>query len=164
VTTPAPNLITYPSWYRGGYPDIEALMINLFQPLLGGVQVVSWLPTPDVYDTQLGAGRGFLRACRTGGKICYDQKRDEPRVQIAALTRIRDESWQMIEFVRQILDAFQKGGVVPGTTTSFELAGEVVGPQLIPELIQDDRLVPVTFEFHVPKPKGLPNYRLSLGI
>ncbi|WP_439896633.1 phage tail termination protein [Mycobacterium malmoense] len=160
-------MITYPSWWKGGYPDIEVVLDTLFespQVGLGGVQVVNWLPPANTYESVLSSGQGYLRTYRTGGKINYDQKRDEPRAQIAALTRSRDASWELIEFVRQILDAFQKGGVVPGTTTSIELAGEVVGPQLIPELIQDDRLVPVTFEFHVPKPKGLPNYRLQLGI
>lgn len=162
--TPTPSLITYPAWYGGGFPDIEILMADLFQPLLGGVEVVSWLPEPNTYNAQLDAGYGYLRAFRMGGKINYDQKRDEPKVQLAALTRKRDDSWQLIEFIRQVLDAYQLGGVVPGTGISLTMAGEVVGPQLVPEIIQDDRLVPITFELHTKKPKGLKNYRQAMGL
>lgn len=162
-------MIGYPDWWTvgaGGYPNIHKLLRHLYQPLLTNVHVLSWLPKPDVYEAQLSSGKGYFRIYRLGGVINRDQNRDEPRVQLAALTRSSDDSWELIEFARQIAEAFgvEGGGIVPGTTTSLYSAGEVVGPQLIPELVQDDRLVPITIQFHTRKPSGLPNYRQQLGL
>lgn len=160
-------MITLPAWYHGGYPDIEKLVRTLFQPMLTGISVVSWLPKPSTYEDVLSTSEGFLRCYRTGGSINRDQKRDEPRVQFAALTRSRDDSWELIEFVRQTLEAFGDGngsyGVVPSTSTLLGCPGEVVGPQLIPELLQDDRLVPVTYELWTKRPDGL-KYSQALSL
>lgn len=159
----------YPGWWAVGaatYPDVEKQVLRpLFQPHLSDISVVSWLPKPDVYNTQLQAGKGYLRTFRVGGAVNFEQNRDEPRVQFAALTGSRDESWELIGFVREVLGAYWRhAAVVPGTPYKLSTVGEIVGPQLIPELLQDDRLVPVTFEFHTWKPKGLPNYRQALGL
>lgn len=154
--------ITYPAWWAGGFPDAEKLLRALFTPLLGGVTVGSWLPATDAYEAQLAAGGGFLRLYRTGGRINRDQNRDEPRIQIAALTRSRDDSWELIEFCRQVLDGYAAGGIVPATSHKLVCTGEVVGPQLLPELIVDDRLVPITVELLTWRPKGLPDYRTAL--
>lgn len=173
MTTPAPANITFPDWYQGGYPDVEMLMQLLFQPLLGTVQnadgswtptyVVTWLPTPDVYNPWLDNGCAYLRAYRMGGGINYDNNSDEPRVAIAAVTRRRDDSWYLIEFVRQVLNAYQRGGTVPGAPgVMLYMAGEVVGPQQVPEIIQDDRLVQITVGFRVKKPT--PDYKKFLDI
>lgn len=160
-------MITLPGWYKGGYPDVEKLTRIWFQSMLPGVSVVSWLPKPTVYEQVLETSEGFLRCYRTGGKINRAEKRDEPKVQFAALTRSRDDSWELIEFVRQTLEALGDGNgstdVIPGTTQKLGVPGEVVGPQLIPELLQDDRLVPVTFELWTHKPDGL-HYRQALGL
>lgn len=157
--------VTLPVWYTGGYPDIEKLLTNWLQPMLS-VSVVSWLPKPAVYEEVLQTTEGFLRIYRTGGKINRPEKRDEPRVQFAALTRSRDDSWTLIEFVRQCLEAF--GDTNSSTTviasTKIGCPGEVVGPQLIPELLQDDRLVPITFELWTSRPDGLDKYRQALGL
>lgn len=141
-------------------------MRDLFMDLLTGVEVVSWVP-PD-YASQLASGIAYLRIFRLGGRINVDSKSwvDETRVQFAALSASRDDSWHLIEFVRQILYAFRFGGAVIGSaSTAFIVVdGEVVGPQLIPEQMRDERLVPVTFEVHVDRPKGLPNYRQELSL
>lgn len=159
-------MIGYPDWYEGGCPDVEAVMRDLFMDLLTGVEVVSWVP-PD-YASQLASGIAYLRIFRLGGRINVDSKSwvDETRVQFAALSASRDDSWHLIEFVRQILYAFRFGGAVIGSaSTAFIVVdGEVVGPQLIPEQMRDERLVPVTFEVHVDRPKGLPNYRQELSL
>lgn len=158
--------ITLPAWYTGGYPDVEKLLTAWFQPMLTGVSVVSWLPKPSVYEEVLQTSEGFLRIYRTGGKINPGEKRDEARVQFAALTRSRDDSWELIEFVRQCLGAFGDGNgsthVLAGT--KIGVPGEVVGPQLIPELLQDDRLVPITVELWTSRPDGLDKYRQALGL
>lgn len=154
-----------PAWWEGGFPNIDQLLTTLFQPLLTDVAVVSWMPKKVDRDAQLSAGRGYLRIFRTGGAINYDQKRDEPKVQLAALTPSRDASWDLIEFARTgVLEAFMSAAsVVPGTIHKLQCSGEVVGPQLIPEQFWDDKLVPSTFGFYTWKPKSM-NYRQHLGI
>lgn len=154
-----------PNWYdpTKSCPDVEKDVVRpLFQPLLANTNVVSWLPKADVYESVLSSGGGYLRAYRTGGAWNDDQKRDEPRVQFAALRRSRDESWQLIKFVRDILRPFiHASGIVNGF--KFDVDGEVAGPQLIPELLQDDKLVPITVQFYT-WPKGTPDYRAALGL
>lgn len=176
MTTPTPPGLYFPDWYQGGSPDIEILMQLLFQPLLGTAEipdangnlawsptyVVTYLPNPDVYDPWLKAGYAYLRAYRMGGPFNYDQKRDEPRVAIAALTQSRDTSWYLLEFVRQVLNAYEDGATVDGAPgVTLWMAGEVVGPQQIPEIIQDDRLVQITVGLQTRKP-GLPKYKSFL--
>lgn len=159
-------MIGYPAWYEGGCPDVEAVMRDLFLGLLTGVEVVSWMP-PD-YASKLATGVSYLRVFRLGGRINVDSRAwvDETRIQFAALSASRDDSWHLIEFVRQVLYMFRDGGHVVGqsTTTFIAVPGEVVGPQLFPEQMRDERLVPVTFEVHTDRPKGLPNYRQELGL
>ena len=46
----------------------------------------------------------------------------------------------------------------------MQVPGELVGPQLIPEQMRDEKLVPTTFEIHINRPDGLPNYRQSMGL
>jgi hypothetical protein len=159
-------VIGYPAWYQGGCADVERVMRDLFVPLLTGVEVVSWVPP--AYATDLAAGVTFLRIFRLGGRINVDSKSwvDETRIQFAALSGSRDDSWELIEFVRQTLYAYRFGGAVTGSTstTFIVVSGEVLGPQLIPEQLRDERLVPVVFEVHTDRPKGLPDYRRSLGL
>mgnify|MGYP000904106005 CR=1 FL=1 len=157
-------MIVYPQWWGGGYPDIEALLETLFTPLLVGVEPTKWLPGPAEIEATLAEGRGYLRIYRTGGKINRDENRDEPNVQIAALTASRDKSWELIEFVRTgVLEQFDTVSIVPGTIHKLSCQGEVIGPQLVPERMRDDRLVPITFNFFTWAPKGLlSRYRQAL--
>lgn len=165
--------ITFPDYYTksgepGGYPNIENLLKTLFTsgPVgLGGVDVYYWLPAQAVIEETLAADRGILRIFRTGGKINRSKGRDEPNVQLAALTKSRDRSWELIEFARTgVLEEFEDGAIVPGTIHKLQSVGELIGPQLIPEQIRDERLVPVTFTLLTWKPKGLGNYREALGL
>lgn len=160
--------IGFPDWWTvgaGGYPNIQKLTRQIFNGLLTNVEVLSWFPEQAAYEAQLADGGGYLRTYRTGGTIDRDNNCDEPKVQFAALTRSSDDSWELIEFVRQVLEEGygRAAAVVPGTIYELKAVGEVVGPQLIPELIADDRLVPITYGFRVPRPKGLPNYRQLLA-
>lgn len=161
-------MIGYPAWYKGGGPDVERVVRDLFASLVTNVKVVSWLP-PD-YAQTLATGGAFLRVFRQGGRYNVDTRNwvDEARVQFAALSATRDESWELIEFVRQVLYAYWGGGnvVVPsnGTRAFIQTMGEVTGPQLMPEQMRDERLVPITFDVFVDRPRGLPIYRESLGL
>lgn len=159
-------MIGYPVWYRGGCPDVERVLRDLLSAQLTGVSVVSWLP-PD-YATTLTDGGAFVRVFRMGGRINVDNRNwvDEARVQIAALCAGRDDSWALIEFIRQVMYAYRDGGSVlsNGSKVFIEVPGEVVGPQLIPEAMRDERLVPVTFDVYTDRPRGLPIYREELGL
>ena len=155
--------VTLPGWYHGGFPDVERLMESLFTPLIGGCDIVPWFPKPAEYVPHLENGGAYLRAARTGGSFSFDENRDEPRVQIAALSKSRAQSWEIIEFVRQTLWTFKRGALVPGTETQLQTNSEVLGPQLIPENIVEPRLVPATFALHTWKP-GQTNYRQALGL
>jgi hypothetical protein len=160
--------IIYPGWYQGGFPDVETLLKALFTPLLSGVDVISWLPPAETIAATINGGDGYLRVYRLGGHIDHEENRDEPNVQFAALTGSRNDSNELIEFVRQVLDAFSggngRGAIVPGTGVLLGCEREIVGPQTIPEQYRDEKLVPATFTLHTWKPKGLPNYRQALGL
>lgn len=158
-----------PQWdgvWQGGCPDVEKdILLPLFTPQFANVNVVSWIPKPDVYLAQLEAGRGYLRIYRTGGAWNDNENRDEPRVQFAALMPSRNDSWDLINFTREVLHQFiRETSVVPGTAHKLAAEGEIAGPQLIPELLQDDKLVPITFQLFTWKPKGLPDYRAALNL
>lgn len=158
-------MITYPSWYKGGCRDVERELKNAYEKLLGGVTIVSWLP-PD-YVSQLNAGVTYLRVFRLGGQLNIETKNwvDQARVQFAVLAQSRDTAWDLMIFVREIL----YGGFIDGVrvshedpsipTTFMQTPGEVVGPQLMPELMRDERLVACTFDIHIDRPRGLPHYR-----
>lgn len=158
-------MVSFPPWWKGGYPDVEKLLAkSLIQPWLGDVKVEYWLPADALEQIQDGVE--FLRVRRIGGRINLNEKRDEPVVQFAALTKSRDISYELIEFVRSgVLEPFMEAvAIVPGTPHKLGCEGEIVGPQSIPESIRDERLVPSTFVLHTWKPKGLPNYRQALGL
>ncbi len=158
-------MITYPDWYHGGFPDAEVLMETLFTPLLSGVTPVKWLPAESVIESTLKSGDGYLRIYRTGGRINFEQNRDEPNVQFVAMTKSRDESWRLIEFVRQVLSQFVKqSALVPGTTHVLGCAGELLGPNLTPGEMRDERLVPATFTLQTWGPGGLDKYGQALGL
>lgn len=150
----------------GRYPNIENVLCDFLSDKVGDdVEVTYWLPPPDVYVPHLDAGRGYLRLFRTGGRINREQKRDEPRVQIAALTPSRDDSWVLIEHIRQFGEVLETPAVLPGTTIKLQCTGEVVGPQLLPEQYRDDRLVPITLEFRTWRTRDLSNqYRQAFGL
>lgn len=159
-------MIGYPTWYLGGCPDVEKVMREYFSGLLTGVEVIAWLP-PD-YGPKLSSGLAFLRIYRLGGSMNIDTRGyvDEARVQIAALSASRDDANQLMEFVRQVLYAFRFGGYLHNANAPayIQVEGELVGPQLIPEQMRDERLVAATFAINVDRPKGLPDYRQALGL
>lgn len=153
----------YPDWYKGGYPDIETVLVQLFSELLTGVEIVNFLEQNAV--DRLQAGTAFLRIARTSGHIDGDQQRDQARVQLAAWTPSRADSWELIEFVRQVLEAIDRGGGMWVAGAVLKAAGEVVGPQLIPEQIRESRLIPVTYDIWVGHPATGPDtYPQALGL
>src|ERR1700747_121739 len=142
------------------------MLRDLFTSLLTGVQAVAWVP-PD-YAEVLATGAAFLRIFRMGGSVNADSRNwvDQSRVQFAALSASRDDSWALLTFVREVLEAYRDGGhVMSGSTKVFiQVPGEILGPQLIPEQMREERLVTVTYEIHVDRPRLLPYYRDSLNL
>lgn len=165
------QMLQLPEWFEGGYTDAEELVMSYFQWLLGDrVFVCSWLP-PGHYalspGVEVGGTQPTLRVWRQPGRSDPELRRDEALVQIAAITPTRKESWQLVTFVRALMDdeVFPRTKIVlpDGTKTSASTSSEWMGPQLVPERIVDEKFIPVTFKIGLREPVGLPNYKQILN-
>ena len=112
---------------------------------------------PEDYPSLLPLGRLY----RGGGAADVGVLSDPASVQLAIIAATRKESWELMEYCRQWLLTFADGGTVhmPGQDVLIDSVGELIGPQLVPELNPDARMVPLTFEVVCRKPRGLPDYR-----
>lgn len=170
IPTPTPAL-GFPAWYRGGNVDIEVLLMGWFQELLTGVTVLTYFPPDKEVLEAVQTGASYLRMFRSGGRIVQDGHKsiDQTHMQFAAMSASRDLSWEIIEFVRQMLYTFYPDGARIQTATLYAVItcnGEMVGPSMTPEAFRDPRLVPVTFELQTERRKGLPSlseYGAELG-
>jgi hypothetical protein len=153
--------LTPPAWYQGGFPDRELLVMDILEPRLaewagGTIRVVSWLPD-DAYSSPVP----IVRVYRTGGGVTGDAGRDVAVVQVAVLAPSdsatpRADAWAVMEFCRQVLHAY-------ATLSAAKRAGvdsveEVIGPQQIPDVNPDGRLVTVSFQVGCRVPRGTPDY------
>ena len=183
MTEPLPPIAPqpgFPPWYQGGFVDTERLLIDYFGGLLDNVECLSWFPPEKVVLEQIQepTNKIYLRIFRSGGRIIRQQSSqteskgsvDQAHVQFAAMSASRDLSWEVIEFVRQVMYCYLEGGGRIDTATLYAVIrcnGEIVGPVLTPESFRDQRLVPVTFELEVQRRKGLPSfakYGAELGL
>lgn len=164
-TTP-PQMLQLPDWFAGGFVDVEDLVCNYFEIICPNVYVCTWLP-PGHYELSpgepVGGTQPTLRVWRQPGKHDPDLRRDEALVQIAAITPTRQESWQLIDFVRRTMsDDVVVGLPIPlteGGKGSIATSTEWLGPQLIPERVVDEKFVPVTYKLGIRERGGLPHYR-----
>lgn len=177
--------LSYPAWWKGGRWDVERLIRDLFTYTengaaqgLSGVQVEPWNTwihlDAAVRDAWLEAGNAYLLVHRMGGHVSRRKEQwvDVSIVTIGALTQSRDRSNELMAYVTDVLVEFDEGGDIEretphrsgATTTFLTVPGEVVGPQLQPEQIGDDRLIPATWELHVDRPRGLPDSKAHLGL
>lgn len=177
--------VAYPAWWRGGRWDVERLVGSLFMFAdngaaqgLTGVTVEPWNTwvqiAPDDREAWLAQGNAYLLAHRMGGSVSRRKEQwvDVSIVTIAAMTQSRDASNELMAYVTDVLVEFDEGGDVAmqkphrsGAASAFlTVPGEIVGPQLLPEQVGDDRLIPATWELHVDRPRGLPNSREHLGL
>jgi hypothetical protein len=173
----------FPSWWKGFRWDVERLMRDLFlfdenkaAQEITGLKVEPFTPPTEERETWIRDGNGFLFVHRRGGSL---DKSTAPLVdrsitELAALTKSRDDSNELISYVADILSTGygEDGGTVrrsvphrSGLSTTFlKVPGEVVGPQLIPELIRDERYVSTTWNLHADLPHSLPDTREVLGL
>lgn len=142
-----------PAWYEGGFEDVEELICDFLTFLLKDadpeIPVVTWL-VDDYYKDP----RPMLRVHRASGKAVESLPFDHAVVQIAALSRSRAESWELMGFVRQVMAAASGGFKVPRSffkengervRTQINSVDEWVGPIQAPDEFIDDRLVTCSY-------------------
>lgn len=153
--------VAFPAWYKGGFPDRELVILDLVQGFLdlctpAGL-ACTWLP--DNYSQLVASGAPVVRIYRGG--MGADGLWDAAAVQVGVIASTRADSWAVMEYLRQILLSYDHGGLVKradDTFTSISSIEEIVGPQQIPELNPDNRLVPATFRVECRIPRDVPDY------
>lgn len=161
-------MITFPDWYRGGFPDAELVVMDLLQPFLNLLTptglACTWLP--EDYADRFP----IVRVYRGGGSEDYENRSDWAAVQLGVIGDSRADSWAVMEYCRQVMLSYRRGGRVTradGSTTLVKSISEMTGPQMLPELSPDHRLVPTTFRVECRRPTGSPDYarvREELGL
>lgn len=147
--------------------------MDLLEPFFNPAKVIgapdgylcTWLPVDT--DTRIAAGKVLIRVYRGGlsaGNII-----DAGAVQVAVIAQTRADAWAALEYIRQILRTYERGGTVPrldGSKTLITHIREMTGPQELPELNPDDRLVPATFAIETRRtiPNYLSNVLAALGL
>lgn len=104
----------------------------------------------------------IVRVHRGGGAADADLMRDPAAVQVAVIADTRADSWKLLEFCRQWMLSFYRGGTVTradSSKTLIDCVEELVGPQQLPELNPDNRLAQLNFRVTCRKPRGLPDYQ-----
>lgn len=150
--------LTLPSWYKGGFIDVEDLLCDLFTWLLGDeIPVVTWL-VEDYYENP----RPVIRVHRAAGKAVDGMPFDHAVVQIGVLSQSRHDSWELTGFVRQVMAACSGGFKVPrrdGTTTQINSVEEWAGPvQALDEYV-DDKFISINYRILVREPRNVsPDY------
>jgi hypothetical protein len=150
--------LSLPPWYKGGFIDVEDLLCDLFIWLLGEeIPVVTWL-VEDYYVNP----RPVIRVHRAAGKAVDGMPFDHAVVQIGVLSQSRQDSWQLAEFVRQVMAACSGGFKVPrqdGTVTQINSVEEWAGPvQALDEYV-DDKFISINYRILVRNPRSVsPDY------
>lgn len=155
--------VTFPGWYEGGFPDREEVVMDLVQAFL---DLCTPAGTACTYLTAeilsaVDAGTPAVRVYRGG--LGADGQWDAAAVQVAVIAATRADSWAVMEYLRQILLSYERGGLVPradGSKTAVASITEMVGPQQLPEFNPDHRMVPATFHVECRRPTTLPDYAL----
>ncbi|AYR03169.1 hypothetical protein SEA_OCTOBIEN14_21 [Gordonia phage Octobien14] len=156
--------VTFPDWFKGGFPDAEAAVKAILDPFLEAMsptpKVCAWLP--DDYGDHLP----IVAIQRVGGKISDDGLTDNPLVWVWVITDRRHDSWRTIEYLRQAVLTYAKGGRVQnsaGEVFLIESVSEVQGPELTQRDVPDERAIPVAFAFETKKFASTPDYARIRG-
>ena len=134
------------------FPDIELVLLDLLDPLLPGVEVVTALPT-----TLTGK---IVQVERVGG--ADDGITDRPRVRIRCFAPTRSASWAQARQVQALLATKGTTTLITGSETAAEYPGGVqldavstaTPPRQMPEgtATRDARVVDTTYEVHLRRP------------
>lgn len=156
-----------PEWYTvPGFHDVEKLIVDFFD----------WVTSTNVYvctmipenwwspDDPLGKPEPLIRVWRMPGRADPQLPEDEALVNIATLSRSRQESWELNGFVRDMMRALP-GIKVPredGSKTVVDTVSEWVGPSQMPEAFIDDKFIPTTFRMSLGMRRIKPDYHKEL--
>jgi len=154
-------MVQFPDWYEGGWPDRELVVADLAQRFLDLLTptglAVTWLP--EDLESLLAEGRVVVRVYRGG--LGSDGLYDAAAVQLGVIAETRADSWAVMEYLRQMMLSYEHGGRVrrqDGSITEISYVEEILGPQQMPELNPDHRLVPATFRVECRLPRDIPDY------
>jgi hypothetical protein len=160
-----------PEWYKGSeYVNVEDLFQGFLQPLIPLVRVVHWM-APSEYGYVPFESNGTeptLRLWRQPGQWDYETNDDIPLLQVAAVTRSHDESWELLEFVRSMMktlclhDTF-KIVMADGTKVQVKNLRLWLGMQMVPEGPVDQYFIPMTWQMTIPGKKLQPDYYTILN-
>ncbi|HMH59210.1 MAG TPA: hypothetical protein VK537_08515 [Galbitalea sp.] len=174
-------MIVGPDIYVGGWPDREKVCQDAMRPFANLLSVYTIDPNtqqqvqvmnpdstprrpylcsyiPDNFNDLLPVVRFY----RGGGASDQGKLMDQASVQIGVIAATRDDGWWILEYLRQMMLALPRsGGAVKradGSTTSVTAVSEIDGPEMIPELNPDNRLVVHTLAVTCRLPRELPDY------
>ena len=160
-----------PEWYKGSeYVNVEDLFKEFFTPLLPAVNVIHWM-APQEYGYipfQSGGTEPTLRLWRQPGQWDAETNDDIPLLQLAAVTRSHDESWELLEFVRSMMKMLYlhqsyKLHDAEGKPVQVKNVRLWQGPQIVPEGPVDQYFVPMTYTMTIPGRKLQPDYYTILN-
>lgn len=137
--------ITIPAKYAPRFPDIEAAVIEMLQPVASqctppGKVVTALPPGTETLDSD----EWFLIITRVGGgKDPNNRIIDRPVVAVSALSAKRSDSWDLAGMARAVFEDFEGGG----NTKSFHImdTSEQIGPVQNPFASPDRRIVTLNF-------------------
>lgn len=154
--------LVLPDWYEPAFVNVENLFIDMFTDLLPGTLSGCWAPDDWIDGEVPEPMLWFFRV--SGGRVDWSARKDECELQIMAVTPSRDESWELMNFVRAMLLPMQgdKYKMVDGYTAQIHSVNEIAGPQLLtPGQRIDTRVVSATFRVSV-SVKSAKNYKQKL--
>ncbi|QGJ92418.1 tail terminator [Mycobacterium phage Wyatt2] len=142
--------LVLPEWYEETFVNIENLFIDIFSKLLPNYESGCWLPDDWLDDADPTPTLWFFRM--PGGQVDWDRRKDECQLQVMVVTGSRDDSWDLMNFVRSILLPIQgdKFKMADGYTAQIHSAREAAGPVLMtPNQRIDNRVITATFQVSV---------------
>lgn len=160
-----------PDWYKGSeYINVEDLFQGFLQPLLPLVKVIHWMAPQEYGYTPFESGgtEPTLRLWRQPGQWDVETNDDVPLLQVAAVTRSHDESWELLEFVRSMMKVFilhpsYKITMANGVKVQPKNVRLWLGPQIVPEGPVDQYFIPMTWQMTLPGLKLAPDYYTILN-
>lgn len=157
-----------PDWYVvPGWPSAEDAVKALFAPMFpavpDGVQVVNQLP-----DDEAGTGwAGRILFIARGGGATVSPRHDQAAMQLAAITGSRADSLLLSGFVRDICDSIKDDQTEveldDDTIATITEVVEIAGPEEVPGMEYDERIIPATYLFTFANALQTPDYSRYIG-